>query len=531
MSDIPTSTVSALAPVSSPPSPPRPRREPLLTWIAGFVDLFVWLLVLKSFFLPLFIIPTGSMAQTLAGAYADHTCPNCGWAYEVGVHETPHPPIPPLPILIQCPNCRYVQQTASVSPTGVKLKPKSGDRIVLHGWMYDWGAPFSAKRWDVVVFKNPNQPEENYIKRLIGIPGDTIEVIDGDIFVTPKGESEPRISRKTRFAQCALWIPYYDHDYLPRGEGREGRNYYKPRWEARATADAWKELDSRAPRFDGLAAPRAEIQFVTGPKGSDRPGLIQDINGYNAYHGYDTVPPPEIVTDVRLSADVEFAAGDGYVELQISKYDNLFAARLYRDGRLSLTRTTGDGQTQEWGSANVSVSQRPVTLSIGHADYQVVVEFDGRRALVSSPEHYSVKAAAVRGRGRLAASPTARVAAEKAQLTLHHLKIDRDVHYTSRTVNNFPGRGIEGTPVKLRDDEYFCMGDNSPASHDGRWWRADDLGPHLRARYERGEYTVGTVPADQMVGPAFLVYWPGFMPLLPSGPNLLPDLGRVRWIR
>jgi len=53
-------------------------KEPVLTQIASFVELFVWLLVLKSFFLPLFIIPTGSMAETLAGAHATFTCPNCG---------------------------------------------------------------------------------------------------------------------------------------------------------------------------------------------------------------------------------------------------------------------------------------------------------------------------------------------------------------------------------------------------------------------------------------------------------------------
>ena len=57
-----------------------------------------------------------------------------------------------------------------------------------------------------------------------------------------------------------------------------------------------------------------------------------------------------------------------------------------------------------------------------------------------------------------------------------------------------------------------------------------DLGPHLRAAYEQGTYELGTVPADQMIGRAFFVYWPGFMPLSSKGPNLLPDLGRVRWI-
>lgn len=523
-----SAAISSATPAAVPAA--RPRREPVITQIAGFVDLFVWLLVLKSFFLPLFIIPTGSMAQTLAGAHADHTCPNCGWGYQIGVHEEPRQGIPPLPDLIQCPNCRYVQQTSIASASGVVLKPKAGDRIVLHGWMYDFGGSFSAQRWDVVVFKNPSQPDVNYIKRLIGIPGDTIEVIDGDIFVTPQGENEPRISRKTRMAQDALWIPYYDHDFIPRSEGRAGRDFYRPRWAPRGQSSGWMSFETRAPRFDGVSAARAELQFVTGQNGAPRPGLIQDINGYNGQHRNTGMPPPEVVTDARLSAEVEFSGGEGYVELLVSKYENLFAARLYRDGRLSLTRTSGDGEVEVWGEFAAAVVTRPVVLSLGHADYEVVVELDGRRVLASTSQAYSVHAAGVRGRGRLAASPTVRIAAERAELTLRHVRIDRDVHYTSRSPNNLPGQGIEGSPIKLRGDEYFCMGDNSPASHDGRWWHSSDLGAHLRARHARGEYTIGTVPADQMIGPAFLVYWPGFMPVLPGGPNILPDFGRVRWI-
>ena len=30
-----------------------------------------------------------------------------------------------------------------------------------------------------------------------------------------------------------------------------------------------------------------------------------------------------------------------------------------------------------------------------------------------------------------------------------------------------------------------------------------------------------------MIGRAFFVYWPGFLPLTAQGPNLLPDLGRA----
>ena len=84
-------------------------KEPWPEQWASFIGFFVYLLILKSFFLPLFIIPTGSMAETLYGAHAMHTCPNCGTEYAVGWQQPPdggdaraayHP-------VVQCPNCRW----------------------------------------------------------------------------------------------------------------------------------------------------------------------------------------------------------------------------------------------------------------------------------------------------------------------------------------------------------------------------------------------------------------------------------------
>ncbi len=519
---------------------PTPPREPLLAQIASFVGFFAWLLTFKTFFLPLFIIPTGSMAQTLAGANAMHTCPNCGWEYQVGFHRTPGESRDPA--ILRCPNCRWVQRYHQTELRKT-LRPTAGDRIVVHGWPFVLGGPtFGPQHWDVVVFKNPNDPAVNFIKRLIGLPGEKIEIIDGDIFIND------RISRKPDSAQHSLWFPYFSADYPPREPGQSG---YRPRWAARTADGPWRGLETRRFTFDGAQAARAEIAFVTatGANGggafvsSDAAGEVIDMYGYNqplidpdSQHFAGGLPPANVVRDVRLSATVTIGAGEGYVELGASKYADGFAARLYADGRVTLEHVRlGTEERTAWGEARIAPGRRGVRFALSNVDYRVRVAVDGRVLLESSDAQYSIDPGAARTLGQIrpgdvAGSPLLRVAAERVQAGVEHVLIERDVYYTQAALSpSRRGHGTRENPLTLGAAEYFVLGDNSPSSHDGRLWEAP--GPHLRDAYKAGTYQAGTVPADQMIGRAFLVYWPGFLPLFPGGPNFLPDLGRVRWIR
>ena len=73
-----------------------------------------------------------------------------------------------------------------------------GDRLFVTKYTYGYSKhsfPFSPnlsnkrfffdepQRGDVVVFKTPTDNRTDYIKRLIGLPGDTIQFIDGDLFI------------------------------------------------------------------------------------------------------------------------------------------------------------------------------------------------------------------------------------------------------------------------------------------------------------------------------------------------------------
>jgi signal peptidase I len=77
----------------------------------------------------------------------------------------------------------------------------TGDYVVVSKWSYGWSRasfPFNPPifhgrifgrdpaRGDVVVFRLPRDPDEAYIKRLIGLPGDRVQVIRGAVYVNGK---------------------------------------------------------------------------------------------------------------------------------------------------------------------------------------------------------------------------------------------------------------------------------------------------------------------------------------------------------
>ena len=157
------------------------RRKDRATEIANtfewLIIAFVLAFVFRAFAMEAFRIPTGSMAGTLKGAHFRLRCPQCGYKYDYGFvpqhfgfrREDYIPTSKNLKLhLSRCPSCGHYQ------PTGGAMPVANGDRILVLKCIYQFVEPM---RWDVIVFKNPLEPSINYIKRLVGKPGETIEII------------------------------------------------------------------------------------------------------------------------------------------------------------------------------------------------------------------------------------------------------------------------------------------------------------------------------------------------------------------
>src|SRR5690606_6449900 len=79
-------------------------------------------------------------------------------------------------------------------------------------------------------FKFPELPSKNFIKRIIGLPGETLEIRNGDLWV------DGRLCRKPDHVQDGIWIPVLDASHA-RAQG--GMTLWKPLAVDAAGVAAW----------------------------------------------------------------------------------------------------------------------------------------------------------------------------------------------------------------------------------------------------------------------------------------------------
>ena len=63
----------------------------------------------------------------------------------------------------------------------------SGDYLIVDEISYRFRAP---ERGEVIIFKFPDDPSQKFIKRIIGLPGETLEVKNGQIAITKDGKAQ-----------------------------------------------------------------------------------------------------------------------------------------------------------------------------------------------------------------------------------------------------------------------------------------------------------------------------------------------------
>ncbi len=208
--DEPTNTASQKQKKTSQTSHPQDHAREVVETIVFVV---VLVLLLKLFITEAFVIPTGSMAETLYGYQKIVKCPKCEHEFPVNSHDE-----------VEgrqgdgrrmnlygycCPNCRHIGHLKDLNPVP---NNRTGDRVLVLKPLYHVRQP---QRGEVVVFKFPEKPQDrytaqNYIKRCKGFGGETVAIYRGDLYVTTSLSYPADDSQFPRPADpLELWRPEY----------------------------------------------------------------------------------------------------------------------------------------------------------------------------------------------------------------------------------------------------------------------------------------------------------------------------------
>jgi len=71
-------------------------------------------------------------------------------------------------------------QSSVVLYSSMEPNLQEGQRIIISKTAYWCGDP---QRGDIIVFPSPNNPDDDYIKRIIGLPGEVVEIKDGVVYI------------------------------------------------------------------------------------------------------------------------------------------------------------------------------------------------------------------------------------------------------------------------------------------------------------------------------------------------------------
>ncbi len=336
----------------------------------------------------------------------------------------------------------YHIPTKSMEPT-LHGDPTDGDRILVNKLYYHLHRP---RRWQVAVFERVGD-DRNLIKRIVGLPGETIDIRHGDIYI------DGRIARKPRDVQEGLLVPVYrdGRDLVSSVEGRtlEGLAAWK-----RNGAGRWTEDRGR---FHCTVEPGRETSLSW-------PRPVPD-----EYPGGEARPHPDLVGDLVLEFRVRPGKGVSVVGAELREGEDAFEVKVPVGTRGDTVLLRRKKEVARARGVRL-VPGREVHFRFANLDDRVTLEIEGREVLrldVSRPSSATVRD-----------QPPATFGVLGGEADFREVTLSRDIHYV-----------VDGPmPTRIPPGRYYMLGDNSVNSNDSRRW--------------------GTVPGDHLIGRPFLVFWP-----------------------
>jgi len=542
----------------SPAKPPEwhgPSPSAIRETIESVVIAFVLAFLVRTFEAEAFVIPTGSMAPTLMGRHKDLACPKCGYEFQVSASEEVDPEgVEKGPLFrvvgCTCPMCRFPMDISD----GKKYPSFKGDRILVDKLVYQFREP---RPWDVAVFRYPGGADINYIKRLVGMPQETIRIQQGDIYVKGEGETEFHIRHKGPEKLLAMLQPVFDNDLMPKimeygfpvrwrpwpspegssaGAWQPAADYRSYETSGGAAAEAWLRYENRVPSAQNWQDVQRNGRLKEGETVALQ--LISDFSGYNAGRDAMSALSPNRaaepqglglhwVGDLAVQCTLEVKSDEGQALFELVKGGRRFQCQIdIGSGEATLaidgeTPLNIDGQAYSFPPPKQTAvrGRGKHRIMFANCDEELLLWVDGSLVYSDGETRYPPLGNTLPEKTDLA--PVA-VGSRGAALEVSALKVLRDIYYIAAEVTrkNDPRSGsykLEEPPLTeqiladprkwpgafdpdycvefvLEADQFLALGDNSAKSKDSRMWGEDGLNYFVKR--------------ELLIGKAFYIYWP-----------------------
>jgi signal peptidase I len=400
---------------------------------------------LHLFVFTTYVLPSGSMAPTLLGDHFSVRCQTCGYPFAVAKREGEIGPEGER-VDARCPLCGAAGPGNTFTFTARDASP--GARMAV------FKLDRKPRRWDVVVFTYPLDAAKTLVKRVVGLPGETLRIdARGDLWVKVPGTTKFDLARKPRDVQDALWMPVADARF---------RDPHAP---------AWKSEDDA--RWD-----TSSDEVVARPGKGDTWLCLGKQPRCEC--GYNRTP---LAGKTRLDP-----AGDLRIRARVTPDQDARAVRLRLDenGRsLVAELAVGSGDVALLASGQEVARKKGVALAPGaasevalsYADEHVELAVNGEPVLSwEDPNAFA----------RTESSGAALGCAGPGGARFASVKIDRDIVYV-------PAGSYDPSSkdVAVPAESYFVLGDNSPNSQDSRVFGfvpEKDLGGRVFAALDEGHF-------------------------------------------
>jgi signal peptidase I len=417
----------------------RTTRTPMRLGMIAMV--LVGLLIGRLSFLRGLVVPVrvtgGSMAESLLGDHALVACERCDfpWRFDAELAAGSE--------RLVCPSCGLVD----IDRRNARLV--RGERVWLDAFPVRVLPPC---RWEIMAIQAPDDPPRLAVKRIVGLPGESVAIRDGELFI------DGRLQRKPFEHLRSLAVLVHDAAYQPIDEST---GKMLPRWISATSDSRWQGRAGEYVRVPPLGEPPEDepdwlvYRHVRCFAGSPPPGTespVWDNDGFNPGLSRRL----NRVTDLWLACEVQLTGMHGQFAVRYDDPREPIEVRWQLpSGRVEL-RYLGEfvqGTTMppvpftKNVRVDFAIYDRRVVFAI---DDRVILEYDGLEEGVR-------------------AQPTSRplgIAVAGLAARIRRPRIYRDVFWLDPHGLNTDWHAAG----PLAADQFFVLGDNAPISVDSRHW-------------------------------------------------------------